>query len=86
MTRWIVRLTLGFILGLVGLYFQYQAMQGGDGDVEGGGEAGVVEGEGGAGAKAKEKPRVKGVPNDLMDQIEKGQQSGGRSRKGRRRD
>ena len=48
--------------------------------------AGREEGEGGAGAKAKEKPRVKGVPNDLMDQIEKGQQSGGRSRKGRRRD
>jgi len=81
MTRWIVRLTLGFILGLVGLYFQYQAMQG-DGDVEGGGEAAAVDGREGG----KKKPRVKGVPNGLMDQIEKGQQSGGRSRKGRRRD
>ena len=83
MTKWIVRLIMGLITGLIGLYLQYQSMSGDAADGGGGDEA-VVEGE--EGQAPKEKQQVKGVPNSLMEQIQKGQSQGGRTRKGRRRD
>ncbi len=78
MNRWLIRVALGLATGLIGLYFQYSMMQKQAADAPG--SVHVSEGEGEPLAPAS----PGGIPASLLEQVRKGQSSGG-GRRGRAR-
>ncbi len=100
MNKWLMRLLMGLIFGLAGLYFQYRSL---GGRASGGAAGGAVNVEGGAEedgvepterqkavkeVKERRKDPVKGIPGGLLKEIESTQSAGGgrgRSRRNRGR-